>query len=128
MPLLLDTHAWIWGLNEPERLPSSVRRALSEAPERPRLSPISVWEVALLVEKRRITLTPGLDAWLRDAMPSVREAPLNFEVAAASRRVRLGHQDPADRFIVATAQVFGLRLITADARLLRCPDVETMWD
>ncbi len=116
------------GLNEPERLPSSVRRALSEAPERPRLSPVSVWEVALLVEKRRITLTPGLEAWLRDAMPSVREAPLNFEVAAASRRVRLGHQDPADRFIVATAQVFGLRLITADARLLRCPDVETMWD
>lgn len=127
MPFLLDTHVWLWGVNEPDRLPASLRRELESASEPPRLSPISFWEVVLLAEKGRIALAPNPRAWLRDAARTVREVPLTFEVAAASRQLHLDHDDPADRFIVATAKVFGLRLVTADARLLRCPDVETIW-
>lgn len=128
MPFLLDTHVWIWGVNEPDRLPASVRRELETAREPPRLSPISLWEAALLAEKGRITLLPNPKTWLRAAVRSVREAPISFDVAAASRRLRLDHDDPADRFIAATANVFGLRLVTADTRLLRCPDVQTLWE
>ena len=127
MSFLLDTHVWLWGNNEPERLPPSVRHQLETASEPPRLSPISLWEVFLLAEKGRITLSPNPSTWVREAARSVREAPLTFEVAATSRKLRLDHEDPADRFIVATARVFGLRLVTADTRLLRCPDVETFW-
>ena len=128
MPFLLDTHVWLWGINEPERLPTSVRTELEMASEPPRLSPISLWEVMLLAERGRITLSPNPRTWLREAARTVREVPLTFEVAAASRQLRLDHEDPADRFIVATAKVFGLRLVTADTRLLRCPDVESLWD
>ena len=127
MPFLLDTHVWLWGINEPERLPTSVRTELEMASEPPRLSPISLWEVVLLAERGRITLSPNPRTWLREAARTVREVPLTFEVAAASRQLRLDHEDPADRFIVATAKVFGLRLVTADTRLLRCPDVESVW-
>ena len=49
-----------------------------------------------------------------------------MDVALASRTVDVEHQDPADRFIVATAKVHGLTLVTADARLLRCRDVEVL--
>ena len=128
MPFLLDTHVWLWGINEPERLPTSVRTELEMASEPPRLSPISLWEVILLAERGRITLSPNPRTWLREAARTVREVPLTFEVAAASRQLRLDHEDPADRFIVATAKVFGLRLVTADTRLLRCRDVESLWD
>ena len=128
MPFLLDTHVWLWGINEPERLPTSVRTELEMASEPPRLSPISLWEVILLAERGRITLSPNPRTWLREAARTVREVPLTFEVAAASRQLHLDHEDPADRFIVATAKVFGLRLVTADTRLLRCPDVESLWD
>ena len=127
MPFLLDTHVWLWGITEPERLPTSVRTELEMASEPPRLSPISLWEVILLAERGRITLSPNPRTWLREAARTVREVPLTFEVAAASRQLRLDHEDPADRFIVATAKVFGLRLVTADTRLLRCPDVESVW-
>ena len=34
-----------------------------------------------------------------------------------SRRVELGHEDPADRFLAATAAVYDLQLVTADRRL-----------
>ena len=128
MPFLLDTHVWLWGINEPERLPTSVRTELEMASEPPRLSPISFWEVVLLAERGRITLSPNPRTWLREAARTVREVPLTFEIAAASRQLRLDHEDPADRFIVATAKVFGLRLVTADTRLRRRRDVESLWD
>ena len=48
-----------------------------------------------------------------------REAPLTHEIALVSRQLALSHQDPADRFIVATARVMGLTLVTADERLLQ---------
>ena len=56
----------------------------------------------------------------------VAEAPLTIDVALASRSVDVEHQDPADRFIVATAAVHGLTLVTADARLLRCRGIEVL--
>ena len=46
------------------------------------------------------------------------EAALNHEVALMSRRVKVEHQDPADRFLAATAAVYELVLCTADERLL----------
>ena len=56
----------------------------------------------------------------------IAEAPLTFDVALASRTVDVEHQDPADRFIVATAKVYGLTLVTADARLQRCRDIHVL--
>ena len=48
-----------------------------------------------------------------------REAALNLEVALQSRLVELPHQDPADRFLVATALVYNLTLATADKRIVQ---------
>jgi PIN domain nuclease of toxin-antitoxin system len=46
------------------------------------------------------------------------EAPINLEVAIKSRQVKLPHQDPADRFLAATAAVYDLTLVTADERII----------
>lgn len=56
----------------------------------------------------------------------VAEAPLTFEVAIASRGIILPHRDPADRFIAATAKVFGMRPVSADAGLLGCGQIEVL--
>ena len=106
----------------------STKDALRSRDHELRLSPISVWEALLLSERGQVTLNPDLHRWLRKAMSIVpiAEAPLTIDVALASRNVDVGHQDPADRFIVATAAVHGLTLVTADARLLRCRDIEVM--
>lgn len=48
---------------------------------------------------------------------------MTFEVARESRRVALPHRDPADRFLAATAKVYGLTLVTSDTQLLGCPDI-----
>jgi len=47
-----------------------------------------------------------------------REAVINQEVAIQSRKINLPHQDPADRFLAATAIVYDLTLVTADTLLI----------
>ncbi|MXW35394.1 MAG: type II toxin-antitoxin system VapC family toxin, partial [Chloroflexi bacterium] len=83
------------------------------------LSPISIWEFLLLVEKGR--LTPGMPPrqWIAETMNRLptREAPVTHEVAQQSRVLDLPHEDPADRFLAATAKVLELTLVTADRRL-----------
>jgi PIN domain nuclease of toxin-antitoxin system len=54
------------------------------------------------------------------------DAPLSREVAVRSRSVRLDHEDPADRFLAATADVYELTLITAEDRLLRAKGIRTL--
>jgi PIN domain nuclease of toxin-antitoxin system len=118
--LLLDTHIWIWSLVAPERLHDHVRDALI-APDTERwLSPVSVWEALLLVERGRIRPEGAARPWVESLLRAVpcREAPLTHEIALASRALALTHEDPADRFLAATAQVHGLTLVTADERLI----------
>ena len=120
MKLLLDTHIWLWALLEPERLTAPVRDALQSPENELWLSPISVWEATLLAERGRVIVTSDVQAWVRGLLAALprREAPLTFEVALMSRRLELAHQDPADRFIAASACVHELTLVTADERLL----------
>ena len=51
MKLLLDTHIWVWSLSEPSRLSPGVTRALDSKSSELWLSPISLWELGILVEK-----------------------------------------------------------------------------
>ncbi|MEP6780005.1 MAG: type II toxin-antitoxin system VapC family toxin [Gemmatimonadaceae bacterium] len=127
LKLLLDTHIWLWALLDPERLSRNVRAALESPNNELWLSPISIWEALVLAERGRIKVTGDTRAWIDGmvrAMPR-REAPLTHEVAIESRRIALSHQDPADRFIAATARVYDLTLVTADERLLNSTEYAT---
>jgi PIN domain nuclease of toxin-antitoxin system len=85
------------------------------------LSVISVWEVALLEAKGRVSLQMDCEAWVRRALaaPGLTLAPLTSEIAIQSTRLPgVLHGDPADRLIVATARAHGAVLMTKDRRLL----------
>lgn len=120
MKLLLDTHIWLWSLLAPEHLTPRVAAELESATNELWLSPISTWEALMLVERGRIEVSGDPLQWVDEMVRALprREAPLTHEVALESRRVRLPHQDPADRFLAATAKVYDLTLVSADDRLL----------
>lgn len=122
---MLDTHVWLWYLRGSDRL-SDVHRAIIEDEKTELwLSPISVWEVHLLIEKGRMKVAETPAVWIRNALHSlrVREAPITFAVARRSRSVSLRQDDPADRFIAATALELKLTLLTEDERLLECREL-----
>ena len=128
MTLLLDTHIWLWSHLKPGRLSANARNAVTDPANTLALSAVTVWEALLLAEKGRVDLAPDPWSWIRMALAtrSLREFPLTHEVALGSRSVRLPHDDPADRFIAATAMVHGLTLVTADRTLLGCPDIRVL--
>lgn len=119
--LLLDTHIWIWSVTQPERLSRRVRAAVENPQVVKWLSPISPWEVCLLIERGRLDFGMSGPVWISQALRAipVREASLTHDIAVESRSLAGISQDPADRFIVATARVLELTLVTADREILK---------
>lgn len=132
--IALDTHALIWWVAEPKRIPAKTRRAVDAAlgaGESLAVSSISVWEIAMLVERGRLAFTTDADTWLANvqALPVLAFHPVDSAIAL--RAVRLpgfAHRDPADRMIVATALGLNASLVTADARLRSYKPLTTLWD
>jgi PIN domain nuclease of toxin-antitoxin system len=122
MSPLLDTHAWIWWVDQDRRLGAGTIAALDALPrsERPFISDISLWEVAMLVAGGRLTLDVTLGEWLEAAAHprSVRIVPITPEIAAGVAALPASfHRDPADRIIVATARSRQLPVVTHDRRI-----------
>ncbi len=130
MRLLLDTHVILWSAAEPGRLAPSVAEELERQSNELWFSPISAWEILVLAERGRVSLGPSaeMEEAVRDIFRRIplREAPLNLEVAFQSRLVKLPQQDPADRFLTATAAAYDLTLVTSDRRILTAGAVSVL--
>jgi PIN domain nuclease of toxin-antitoxin system len=125
--IVLDTHAWVWSVDAPQRLPKAVQRAIDGA-DRIGIPTMSVFEFVQLVERRRIRLTVPARAWVRDALSAdrVETLPLTAQVALAAAQLPF-EGDPADRIIYATARVADARLVTRDERLRAFDPDLTLW-
>ena len=130
--IVLDTHAWVWWVSNPEMLSDTARQVIDDAVRRRELyiSTISTWEVAMLVEKGRLALALDVRDWISrsEALPFLTFVPLSTAIAVESVRLRgFPHADPAERIIVATALSLGARLVTKDEKLLRYVPARAVW-
>lgn len=127
--ILLDTHAWIYMMDDPKRLGRGARKAIAKT-ERIGVAAVSMWELALLVEKGRVKLDRELLEWIRDALaqPRVELVPLLPAIVATAHQLRGALEgDPADRIIVATALVEGVKLVTKDNAITESGVVPVVW-
>ena len=125
MKLLLDTHVWLWLVDDPDRLGRRTMQELKSADNELWLSPISTWEILTLHQKGRIKLHGDLTQWVAHAVSATKLAAFTHEVALAGRQFPYD-LDPADRFLSATALVFDFTLVTADQRLLGLGSIKTL--
>ena len=130
--IVLDTHAWIWFVSNPELVSNKAKKFINKAIKKKGIliSSISAWEVALLVMKKRLVLTVDVSDWIMksEALPFIKFIPVTNSIAVKS--VNLAeplHSDPADRIIIATAISEGFPLITKDDKILTYPHVQTIW-
>jgi PIN domain nuclease of toxin-antitoxin system len=125
--IVLDTHAWIWLASDPKRLSRAAAKEIGRA-KRIAVSAISLWEIAMLVRKRRIELDRGLLEWVERALESTRAEilPLTPAVAAVGSELEL-HGDRGDRIIAATALLAAATLVTKDEQLRRYDALKTVW-
>lgn len=130
--IVLDTHALIWWVNDTDRLSMDARAAINEAVAEGSVSvsSISVWEIAMLVDRKRLTLTMDVRDWIAkcESLPFLHFVPVTNDIALKAVQL-LGdmHSDPADRIIAATAIITGAVLVTMDEKLRAHPYVKTVW-
>jgi len=130
--IVLDTHAWVWFISNPELLSERAKRHVDAAVEEKAvmISSISVWEVALLIAKKRLILTLELNDWVAksEMLPFFKFIPVDNSVAIKSVNLPQPlHSDPADRIIIATAISLGAPMVTKDEKILNYSQVQTIW-
>jgi PIN domain nuclease of toxin-antitoxin system len=131
MKVLLDTHIVLYWFVNDSRLSKKQARIIQKAsPDQPLfISDISLWEIANLYSLNRIRLNLPLRDWLEGATapPLVQRIGISPSIAAGVAGLpSTFHRDPADRIIVATAQIFGATLLTHDARIIEADLVPTL--
>ena len=131
MSVVLDTHVLLYWLGADPRLSAVQAEAIRQAsPAEPLwVSDISLWEIATLYALSRITLRLPLRDWLEAATapPLVQRLGITPAVAAAVAALpALFHRDPADRIIIASAQVLGGALLTRDQQIIDAALVPTV--
>jgi PIN domain nuclease of toxin-antitoxin system len=125
--LILDTHACWWWTNQPSLLGRASSRAIAQA-DRLGIPSIVLWEIALLVRKKRLELGMRIEEWMEALreIPRVRFLSLDADAAVLAESLKM-HPDPADRFIVATAIRAKAALVTKDRAIRSAKVVETIW-
>lgn len=128
MKLLLDTHIWIWAIQNPAKLGRHVRRHLDKTNNELYLSPVSIWEAHHMEQRGRLRSKQGFSQWVEEALRllPLQEAPFTFPVATAASRIALPQSDLGDILLAATASFFDLTLVTADSQLLGCSWLKTL--
>lgn len=130
--ILLDTHVLIWWVEDEGRLSPAALAALSEHSP-PVVSPISLWELAVLAERGRVAVDPDVGRWSRRLLGSgvVGVADLSASAAINAAQLPGFHGDPADRFMYATARDLRIPFISKDTRIReyaqRRRDVQVIW-
>lgn len=121
--ILLDTHVLLWAISEPNKLSTTVKQYIDVAQQNKLLllSSISLWEIAMLEQKKRIDIRQPLKTFLESIIniQGLAIKDILVEVAVESNLLADSfHNDPADRLIVATAKYYNATLLTRDQKIL----------
>ena len=121
MRLLLDTHAFLWWINDDPALSRRARAAMGDPANECLLSMASAWEMAIKISLGKLELEGSLERFLPEQIATNGFAMLPIDLRHVSRVTRLPfhHRDPFDRLLVAQALVEGLAVVTADATFVK---------
>ena len=127
--ILLDTCTLLWLALEPARLSPVARGAIAGSAGDCFVSAFSAWEIAWKQRNGGLRLELDPSRWFPLALEnhSLRELPLTAAITLRMAALPQIHRDPADRFLIATAQEHRLRLLTPDPLIRQYPDLVTLW-
>jgi PIN domain nuclease of toxin-antitoxin system len=128
MKLLLDTHTFIWWVDEPEKLPKLVITSLENPDNSLILSVVSVWEMQIKHQLGKLKLDIPLKTLIENQLATNNLQILTVELAHiwALGSLPLHHRDPFDRLLIAQTMVEDAFLVSKDEALSDYP-VKLLW-
>jgi len=127
--LLLDTHALLWALLEPERIPAATREHISDPGTTLLVSAASAWEIGTKFRLGKLPLAQAVVHGYPDHLHQLRarELPISAHHGLTAGTLSWDHRDPFDRIIAAQCMIESVPLCTADAVLADFPGLRVVW-
>jgi PIN domain nuclease of toxin-antitoxin system len=128
--LLLDTHAWLWAITSPDKIPKHARNRITSYDGPVYLSTISVMEMAIKASLGKLILADADIARFVtrvNAESDIRLLDVSLPQIAALQSLPWRHRDPFDRMLIAQANVMSLSIVTRDPSFTLY-DVNIVWD
>lgn len=125
--VILDTHIWIWYVNENfDQIPTQWLEQIRQA-DIVGVSAISCYEIALAYNKGRLAIHIPVQNWLDDSLApaGIELFPLTPEITVRAVNLSPIHKDPFDRLIIATALEHGAKLASIDSLFSKYPELES---
>ena len=116
--IVLDTHIWLWWVNNNLDLLGSARQETLQESEQLAVCTISCFEIAWLDQHQRIILPQSKADWFQKALSGseILLLPITPTIASIAVELPEHHRDPQDRLIIATAIVHDAYLMSADSK------------
>ncbi|MBK8536744.1 MAG: type II toxin-antitoxin system VapC family toxin [Candidatus Competibacteraceae bacterium] len=114
--LILDTHVWLWWIEQNARLPCWLAAQVADPATLIALSAVSIYELSLGVGRGRIVLNRPLTDWIQQATveAEIQVLPVTAKIAGLAGQLPRHHLDPLDRLIIATALTHQAQLASLD--------------
>jgi PIN domain nuclease of toxin-antitoxin system len=127
MRILLDTHAFLWGIAGDGRM-SQRAKDIFIGPSSLSMSLISIWEILIKVHVGKLNLPLPAGPYLigKLAENRIETLPISLDHLLIFERLPVHHRDPFDRMLIAQAVEEGWPIVTADSHFSRYP-VEVIW-
>jgi len=126
--LLLDTHAFLWWVDDAPGLTKAARQAIADVNNECYLSLASCWEMSIKSSLGKLRLTSLVERFVSEQMTANGFTLLNIELrhAAKVEKLPFHHRDPFDRLLIAQAISEKLTIVSAD-RVFRDYGVKVLW-
>lgn len=124
--IVLDTHIWLWWINNDQHSLGGARQKQIENAEVIAVSAISCFEVAWLERHRRISLPCQPTAWFEKALnhSGIVLLPITPVIAVRAVDLHEHHSDPQDRIIIATALEHNAKLMSDDGKFAKYSELK----
>lgn len=131
MKYVLDTCSYFWLVDDQTKLSNFALSVIRDANNSLHLSVITVTEIHRLMRKGKISIhaPSGLDNWFQKGLTQhgIVCEPITLAIAHSAEMLPTVHNDPADRFILATASVLGARILSPDTIMPKYIGITTEW-
>ncbi len=128
MNILLDTHTFLWWIDNHPRLSSRAHELISDSSNTLFLSAASGWEISIKSKLGKLTLSGDLEHFIAEqlAANAIRSLPIEMSHALHVYTLPSHHRDPFDRILVAQSQMEDMPILTTDPHIAQYP-VQTLW-
>lgn len=115
MKYLLDTHIYLWWLNDDRKLSKQAKNIISNPENIILVSVMSFWEISIKVRAKKLPLKTSFDKLVENLQFDL--LPINLEHVASLHKLPLHHKDPFDRMLIAQTKTEDCILITDDSQI-----------